>query len=120
MRSATLERKYRPSVPAFTVIRNVIVACMTSINNQDAEWWENFQRLLDDQTEWPTEYVFKFIAPESELERLKAVFGQYPTQIRASSKGNYYSVTAKMEVHSSDEVIALYKAAAEVEGVISL
>ena len=85
-----------------------------------AAWWQRFQALLDNQTEWPTVYVFKFIAPQEGLDALKAVFGRYPLQIRASSKGNYYSVTAQMEMHSSDEIIAVYKAAGEVEGVISL
>ncbi len=83
-------------------------------------WWDRFQNLLDDQTEWPTEYVFKFIAPQTELAELKAIFGRYPVAVRASRKGKYVSVTARMEIHSSDEIIAVYKAAAEVEGVISL
>ena len=93
---------------------------MRPISEQGDAWWERFQNLLDDQTEWPEEYLFKFIAPEASLEDLKSVFGRYPVRVRASSKGNYYSVTARIQMHSSDEVIAVYKAAAEVEGVISL
>lgn len=93
---------------------------MQPMRKQGDAWWERFQELLDEQTDWPSEYVFKFIAPHAELDELRAVFGQYPVQVRASSKGNYVSVTARMEMHSSDEVIAVYKAAAEVEGVISL
>ena len=84
------------------------------------DWWKKFQALLDDQIEWPAEYVFKFIAPEAGLDALKSVFRRYPIAVRASSKGNYYSVTARMKMHSSEEIIALYKAAAEVEGVIAL
>lgn len=93
---------------------------MGPLSEQDSAWWSRFQSLLDDQVEWPEEYLFKFIAPQASLEDLKAVFGRYPIEVRASSKGNYYSVTARMRMHSSDEVIAVYKAAAEVEGVISL
>lgn len=93
---------------------------MKPLSWQDEAWWDQFQDLLDDQNEWPTEYVFKFIAPQEELDTLRSVFGRYPVDVRSSSKGNYISVTARMEVHSSDEIIAVYKAAAEVEGVISL
>ncbi len=93
---------------------------MRSSADRDDAWWERFQNLLDEQTDWPAEYLFKFIAPQSELAELKAIFGRYPVAVRASRKGNYVSVTARMEIHSSDEVIAVYKAAAGVEGVISL
>lgn len=93
---------------------------MTPSSKKGEAWWQHFQHLLDEQTEWPSIYVFKFIAPMAGLEDLKAVFGRYPVMVRSSSKGNYYSVTARMEMHSSDEIIAVYKAAAEVEGVISL
>ncbi|NBC17840.1 MAG: DUF493 family protein [Bacteroidetes bacterium] len=83
-------------------------------------WWNDFRELLDDQNDWPAEYVFKFIAPQDELDELKSVFGDHPVRVRESSKGNYVSVTARMEMHSSDEVVAVYKAAGAVEGVISL
>lgn len=90
------------------------------INSNRQGWWTRFQTLLDDQTQWPTRYLFKFIAPRASLDDLQAVFGQHPVDVRASQKGNYVSVTAEMEMHSSDEVIAVYKAAGRVEGVISL
>ena len=35
-----------------------------------------------------------------------------PVKVRVSRQGNYISVTARMEMHSSYEIIALYKAAA--------
>ncbi len=51
---------------------------------------------------------------------MKRVFGTHPVTVRASAKGNYASVTARLEMHSSDEVVAIYTAASEVEGVVSL
>lgn len=83
-------------------------------------WWDRFQALLDDQVEWPSEYLFKFIVPSAGLDALKAVFGMHPVNVRASSKGNYVSVTARLHMASSDEVLAIYQAAGEIEGVISL
>ena len=82
--------------------------------------WERFQDLLDDQMDWPSLYVFKFIVPHGALDQLKAIFGRHPVQVRTSRAGNYASVTARMEMHSSYEIIALYKAAAVIEGVILL
>lgn len=79
-----------------------------------------FQELLDDQYAWPAEYTFKFIVPEAELERLKAIFGQVPLSVRASRKGRYMSVTARMLIHSSDEVVAVYRMAGTIPGVIAL
>jgi hypothetical protein len=93
---------------------------MRELSKAGKEWWDRFQDLLDDQIDFPSEYLFKFIVPVSNLEDLKGIFGHYPVEVRESSKGNYVSVTARMEVHSSDEVIALYSAAAEIEDVISL
>jgi len=93
---------------------------MQSMSGKGKTSWERFQRLLDDQMEWPSEFVFKFIAPEAGLTDLKAIFGKHPVNVRSSREGNYVSVTARMEMHSSYEIIAVYKAAATVEGVILL
>jgi hypothetical protein len=41
-------------------------------------------------------------------------------KVRASSKGNYMSVTAHINVESSEEVVAVYEEASDIEGVISL
>lgn len=84
------------------------------------EWWIHFQELLDEQTDWPTEYLFKFIVPRPELDALKDALEAEPEKERASRKGNYVSVTVREWVASSDEVIAVYKSVAEVEGVIAL
>ena len=82
--------------------------------------WDRFQHLLDDQMDWPSEFVFKFIAPEAGLADLKAIFGLHPVRVRSSRAGNYVSITARMQMHSSTEIIAVYKAAAAVKGVILL
>lgn len=93
---------------------------MRDLSSTGQEWWDNFQKLLEDQIDFPSEYVFKFIVPSENFDHLKSVFGHHPVEVRESRKGNYVSVTARMEMNSSDEVIAVYSAAAEVEDVISL
>lgn len=83
-------------------------------------WWQRFQELLDDQNAWPAEYVFKFIVPAESLDDVRQVFGQVPLQERPSRRGRYTSVTAKMIMHSSDEVIAIYTAVGKIDGVMAL
>jgi putative lipoic acid-binding regulatory protein len=93
----------------------------TEIDHQgNEEWWQGFRQLLDEHNEWPSEYLFKFIVPRDGVEKMKEVFGTHPVTVRASTKGNYASVTALLEMQSSDEVISIYTAAAEIEGVVSL
>lgn len=88
---------------------------------EDSEaWWERFRSLLDDQNEWPSVYVFKFIVPAERLDDMKDVFEGHPVRERASSKGTYVSVTARIRVESSDEVVAYYTEAGKVEGVMAL
>ena len=93
-------------------------------DNQDAtnnqQWWDNFQKLLDEDVEWPNDYLFKFIVPSSQVEEVERLFHHLPVEVKESSKGNYASVTTRMKVHSSDEVIAVYTAAAKIEGIILL
>ncbi len=93
---------------------------MFELTKADKAWWDRFQGLLDEQTEWPSRYVFKFIVPRAGLDDLKGVFGDHPVIVRASTKGRYISITAHLHMNSSQEVIHIYKAAGQVEGVISL
>lgn len=86
----------------------------------EEEWWNRFRELLDDQNDWPTRYTFKFIAPASQLDELKDVFGEHPVRVRESSKGNYKSVTAHLRMSSSEEVIGIYEEASGIEDVIAL
>ncbi|MGB1049971.1 MAG: DUF493 domain-containing protein [Rhodothermales bacterium] len=86
----------------------------------DPNWWSNFQQLLDDNNEWPVTYLFKFIVPKEGMGALKLVFEGQDIDIKASKKGNYQSLTSRIHVQNSDEVIAIYRAAGEIEGVIAL
>lgn len=84
------------------------------------EWWDRFQQLLDQDRSWPAEYLFKFIVPRPNLEKLQQLFGDHPVVIRASSRGRYVSVTARLRMQDSASVVELYRAAGEIPGVISL
>ncbi|PSQ99949.1 MAG: DUF493 domain-containing protein [Bacteroidetes bacterium QS_9_68_14] len=89
------------------------------------EWWVEFRELLDEETDWPTTYTFKFITPQDGLGELKELFEGHPAseedlKVRSSSKGNYVSVTARLRMNSSDEVLDVYDRAYEIDDVIAL
>ena len=84
------------------------------------EWWDDFKVLLEDQYEFPTLYLFKFIAPKENMADLKEVFIGNDIDIKASSKGKYQSVTSRVLVESSQEIVDIYQSAGKIEGVISL
>ena len=84
------------------------------------EWWDRFQDLLDQDRKWPAEYLFKFIVPRPNLDALQKLFGDHPVIVRASTRGRYVSVTARLQMEDSASVVELYRAAGEIPGVISL
>jgi putative lipoic acid-binding regulatory protein len=86
----------------------------------DQEWVNSFRTKLDQHHHWPSLYVFKFIVPKTRVTELKDLFPQHTTSEKASTKGNYISVTMQVMIPSSDVVIEIYQKAATVEGVIAL
>ncbi|MGM0758154.1 MAG: DUF493 domain-containing protein [Thermodesulfobacteriota bacterium] len=80
-----------------------------------------FKQRLDEHHQWPCTYMFKFIVPQDQTQKILNLFeSRDDLRTRPSRHGRYMSVTAKCTVSSSEEVVAVYQAAAQVEGVISL
>jgi putative lipoic acid-binding regulatory protein len=82
--------------------------------------FEALQEKLDSQFSWPSLYMFKFIVPSARVDEVISLFSRHNVQTKASQKGTYISVTAKIMANSSEEVIQLYKKAVTIEGIISL
>lgn len=81
---------------------------------------ESFKQKLDSQHGWPSLYMFKFIVPSGQEEEVFALFPKNQLTTKASSKGNYVSVTAQVMMRSSEDVIAKYQEAHKIEGVLAL
>lgn len=79
---------------------------------------------LDQVHDWPSMYLFKFIVPSDnhKIAQLEALFNAETSEIRLrqSKNGKYTSVSAREVMTSAEEVIACYKEAYKIEGVISL
>lgn len=79
---------------------------------------------LDATTKFPSEYLYKFIVPANgnqvaEIESLfKGTSAKFST--KASKTGKYISLSVKVRLSSSNEVITYYRKVEKVEGIISL
>ena len=64
--------------------------------------------------------MFKFIAPKGKENEIRLLFPKNDIKEKISKQGNYSSLTIKMMINSSEQVIHIYKEANKVEGVIAL
>lgn len=92
--------------------------------SKQSEFYAKLKESLDTSSSYPSEYLFKFIVPttKNQLNEVKAVFDVSGVVIdtKSSKTNKYVSVSVRMTVKSSDEIISKYKAVSGVEGIVSL
>ncbi|MBC7427268.1 MAG: DUF493 domain-containing protein [Bacteriovorax sp.] len=76
--------------------------------------------VLDETVKFPSEYLFKFIVPLAEIHHILFILQGMEIEQKASSNGNYISVSGKMMMLKSEEIIKVYERAAVIKGIISL
>ncbi|RED98855.1 YbeD family protein [Marinoscillum furvescens] len=82
---------------------------------------EAFRQKLEDQHQFPGEYMFKFIVPHGKKDELLGLLPKDgKTTFRESSSKTYISITCKAKVQTSQVVLDVYIAANQVEGCIAL
>jgi putative lipoic acid-binding regulatory protein len=81
---------------------------------------KKFKKLLNNQYNWPTNYLFKFIVTNKFKDKLLSVLGEPKIIEKPSSKGNYISISLRMWTNSAEDIIKIYKKASKVETVILL
>lgn len=88
------------------------------------EFYTSLKQKLDENHNFPEDYVFKFIIPSNQekiTEILRVYDGmKYTLSNRDSKNGKYTSLTINAFVLDSQQVVDLYKKVAEVEGVMML
>jgi len=87
------------------------------------EFYRGLKEKLNDQTEWPSVYFFKFIIPADSQRHAQVVelFGEgVQITTRTSAKGNFISISAKEVMMDADSIIEIYKRAESIEGLIAL
>lgn len=79
-----------------------------------------FEETLDRCESWPCDYCFKFIVPVAGLPEMLELFAGFSVTTRESSKGSFVSITATATMRTAAEVVAVYRQAASIPGVIPL
>lgn len=96
---------------------------MQENKNQD-EFYKKFKERLEDTTEFPSNYTYKFIVPtdNKRIAEVQRIFdGARPQfSMKESKTGKYTSVTVVTYVLDADQVIHYYKSASSIEDVIML
>lgn len=88
------------------------------------EFYKNFKKTLEETTEFPGTYLYKFIVlnEHKRLAEVHRIFDEKNPQFQTkeSKNGKYTSVTVNIYVLDADEVIRYYKEAAEIPDIIML
>lgn len=96
---------------------------MSSKNDPQA-FYAKLKTQLEETTQFPALYMYKFIVPSQEerIQEVHQIFDNLGAVIdtKKSSKGTYTSVTITANMKSADAVIEKYKEASKVKGIISL
>jgi len=96
---------------------------MNSKNDSQA-FYTKLKAQLDDTTQFPAIYMYKFIVPSTEekIKQVHQIFDNIGAVIdtKKSSKGTYTSITITVNMKSADAIIEKYHEASAVEGIISL
>jgi len=87
-------------------------------------FYSKLKAQLEDTTKFPSKYLYKFIVPTdgNQVEEVKKLFnkGGAVIETKKSKTGKYNSISVFLNVKSANEVIAYYKKADVINGIISL
>jgi putative lipoic acid-binding regulatory protein len=101
----------------------LLVKTILSMSDKNA-FYEKLKSQLDDTTEFPADYMYKFIVPtdENQLEEVQNLFDNKGAVIKTkkSKTGKYISLTIVLKLQNATEVIGYYKKAEKIKGIISL
>jgi uncharacterized protein len=88
------------------------------------DFYNRLKEELLENTDWPSNYLFKFIIPSdpAKITEIHTIFDNTGAVIESkqSSKGKYTSISVTVHLNNPDEVILKYKEVGAIEGVISL
>ncbi len=94
-------------------------------NQQVDDFYKDFKEKLEENQSFPAPYLFKFIVPTDEITiaQVQGVFAndeKASFSSRDSKNGKYTSLTIKVNVKDADEVVAYYKQASVIKGLVAL
>jgi putative lipoic acid-binding regulatory protein len=88
------------------------------------EFYSKLKVQLEDTTDFPAEYMYKFIVPsgENRTEQVEQLFDNTGAVIKTkqSKTGKYVSLSIVLQIESAEKIISYYKKAEKIKGIISL
>ena len=81
---------------------------------------QSFLEKLEGTHQFPGQYIFKFIVKHEHQKRVEELLDEAQISLKPSSGNKYVSVTLTATMSSSAEVVAVYKKAHDIEGIIAL
>ena len=81
---------------------------------------ERIKDLLNQNHDFPTEYMFKFIVPQHKEAEVRNIFPYENVRLNFSKRGKYISITVELYMESAEAVLQVYDAAYKIEGLIAL
>lgn len=90
---------------------------------EKALFYKNLREKLDNEFEFPLIYMFKFIVPSDnqKIAQVSQLFDENADiSIRESKNKKFTSLSIKIVMISSLEIIKIYKEAGKIEGLMSL
>lgn len=94
------------------------------MDKKTEEFYIRLKEELIATSEWPSEYLYKFIVPTeaSNVADVESAFNNLGAVIKTqqSKNGKYTSISVNVTMENPDAVIAKYIAVSTIEGIISL
>lgn len=81
---------------------------------------KSFLEKLEGTHQFPGSYTFKFIVKPEHQKAVEELVADAEISLKNSSGNKYISVTISSEMNTSEEVVAIYKRAHKIEGIIAL
>jgi putative lipoic acid-binding regulatory protein len=94
------------------------------MDKKTTDFYERLRLELNNNTSWPTKYLFKFIVPNDQykIDQVENAFNNMGAVIdtKQSKTGKYNSISIHVQMQDAQNIIDKYLELSTVEGIISL
>jgi putative lipoic acid-binding regulatory protein len=94
------------------------------MDKETTDFYERLRLELNNNTSWPSKYLFKFIVPNDQhkIDIVENAFNNMGAVIdtRQSKTGKYTSISINVQMQEAQNIIDKYLELSTVEGIISL
>ena len=92
--------------------------------SKESDFYKKLKSSLEVTTEFPTDYMFKFIVPADGdgFQKIESIFDNLGAVIKSkpSKTGKYTSLTIRLKMKTANSIIIKYKEVSSIKGIVSL